>query len=307
MDLIKLKTFLTVARLGSFTRAAEALFLTQPAVSLQIKDLENEYRTPLLERVGRTVRLTPAGQELMPYVEAILESAKQSHEALEGMRNSTAGRVRIGATGLSGVHMLPELIAEFMDHCPECHIDVVLNYALQLRRMILTNDLDLGIMGSDQGGLREPSLLEQPLVRDEVVVVVDAAHRLAARKSVDPGELAEEKIIMPPRTALTRKIVDLSLRKKGLVLNVEFEISRATLIKRMVEQKLGISLLCRSEIRREVEAGWLRGIPLAGVRIPRNVIVVYHRDKPLSPALSSFIEFLSQRRRHFQKLFVGKA
>ena len=306
MILSKLKTFHTVARLGSFTRAAEALFLTQPAVSLQIKDLENEYRTPLLERVGRTVRLTPAGEALMPYVEAILASAKQSQEALAALRSSTAGHIRIGATGLSGVHMLPELIAEFKGRCPECHIHVVLNYALQLRRMILANELDLGIMGSDQRSLREPGLLEQPLIRDEIVVVVDSGHRWAERKSVGARELPEEKLIMPPRTSLTRQIVDRTLEKKGLALTVEYEISRTSLIKRMVEHKLGVSLLCRSEIRRETQAGWLCGIPLAGVQIPRRVVVVYHRDKPLSPALRMFIGFLDERRDHFQRLFAGE-
>lgn len=306
MILSKLKTFQAVARLGSFTRAAEALYLTQPAVSLQIKDLENEYGTPLLERLGRTVRLTPAGEALMPFVEAILESARQSHDAVEGVRNTTAGRIRVGATGLSGVHMLPELIAEFKERCPECRIDVQLHDAASLRRLILANELDLGIMGSDQGRLSEPGLLEQPFIRDEVVVVVPGGHRWAGRRSVEPRELAEEKIIMGPRSTLTRQIVERTLRKKAVGLEVEYEISQAALIKRMVEQKLGITLLCRSEIRRESAAGWLCGVPLSGVRIPRSVVVVYHRDKPLSAALRSFIDFLAERREHFQRLFAGE-
>jgi len=92
----------------------------------------------------------------------------------------------------------------------------------------------------------------------------------------------------------------------GVSLTVEYEISRTSLIKRMVEHKLGVSLLCRSEIRRETQAGWLCGIPLAGVRIPRRVVVVYHRDKPLSPALRMFISLLDERRDHFQRLFAGE-
>jgi len=307
MDLIKLKTFHTVARLGSFTRAAETLFLSQPAVSLQIKDLESDYGTPLLERVGRTVRLTPAGEALMPYVEAILHSAQSSHEAVQGIREAQAGRIRIGATSLTGVHMLPELMAEFKGRCPEVRIDVALDRALQLRRMILANDLDVGLMGSSQRGAEDAGLLEQVLFRAQVVAVVAAAHPFAQRQSVKLKELAAQKIIMAPRSTLTRQAVERVLRKKGVALRAEYEIPRATLIKRMVEQQLGVSLLCRSEVRREVEAGWLKAVPLAGVHIPRTVVVVCHRDKPLSPAMQRFIEFLEQRRVHFQGLFVGEA
>lgn len=305
MDFIKIRTFCTVARLGSFTKAAEVLHFSQPAVSLQIRDLENEYRTPLFERIGRSIKLTAAGMALFPYAEAVLKYDRESKEAVYRTSHAKVGRIRLGVTSFTGIHLLPEIAAEFRSRFPGITIDIVLDYAVHIREKILANEIDLGIIGSSPKATGEVSLLERVLLRDELVVVISSTHPWASRPNVRRSELSDEKMILTPRGTLTRQIVEGTTHKKRLPLNVEYEVSSTPLIKRMVENGLGISLLCRSEIRREREAGWLNGLPVADLQMPRTVITVFHRDKPISPALSSFIDFLDEEREHFQELFVG--
>lgn len=306
MDFIKINTFSTVARLGSFTRAAEVLHLSQPAVSQQIRELENEYRTPLFERIGRSIKLTAAGLALFPYAEAVLKNAQDSKDAVYRTCHSNVGRIRVGVTTLTGVYILPEIVAEFRSSFPEIGIDITLDYALHIREKILANEIDIGIIGGNQASSCEVSLLEQVLLRDEIVVVVAPNHPWAGRQSIRRQELTEEKLILAPRTMLTRQIVERNARKKGLHLNVEYEATSHSLIKRMVENGLGISLLCHSEVRRECQAGWLKSLPLSDLHMPRTFVMVFHRDKPISPAQSSFIDFLVDSREHFQALFAGE-
>jgi len=305
MDLIKIKTFNTVARLGSFTRAAEVLHLSQPAVSQQIRELEHEYRTPFFERIGRSIKLTAAGLVLLPYAEAVLKYAQESKDAVNRICHSNEGRIRVGVTTLTGVYVLPEIIAEFRASFPEIAIDITLDYAAHIREKILANEIDIGVIGGNQAACREVSLLEQVLLRDEIVVVIAANHRWAERRSIRRQELTEEKLILAPRTTLTRQIVERNTRKKGLHLNVEYETASHSLIKRMVENGLGITLLCHSEVRRECQAGWLKSLRLSDLHMPRTFVMVFHRDKPVSPAQSTFMDFLTDQREHFQTLFVG--
>lgn len=307
MDLIKLKTFHTVARLGNFTRAAEVLFFTQPAISLQIKELENEYRCRLFERIGKKVRLTPAGEALLPFAERILKASKSSFNAVSGVLETTAGRIRFGATGFSGVYVLPELIAGFKGRYPDISFDITLRYATRIRKMILENKLDAGITGSNQEEPRDPGLLEKVLARDSIVAVCGPGHRLWERSEVSVEELADEPVILLPKITLSRQIIQKQFEMRQVPLRTEYEVSNITLIKKLVEKGLGLSFLCRSQIRAECAAGTLRAVPFSDLSIPRTINLVYHRDKDLSPTLTLFVDYLDENSEYFQELLVGAA
>jgi DNA-binding transcriptional LysR family regulator len=305
MDLIKLKTFYTVARLGNFTRAAETLFFTQPAISLQIKELENEYRCRLFERIGKKVKLTSAGESLLPFAETILKASHNSFDAVSAVLDATSGRIRIGATGFSGVYVLPELITGFKSRYPEVSFDITLRYAKKIRKMILENKLDAGITGGINEPPRDPGLLEKVLARDQIVLVLGPGHRFWDRTDLRTEELADEPVILLPKITVSRQIIRKNFEQKHIPLRVEYEVSNIALIKRMVEKGLGLSFLCRSQIRAECSTGALRGLPFSDMHIPRTINLIYHRDKSLSPSLSLFIDYLDADPDHFQEILVG--
>ncbi len=305
MDLVKLKTFYTAAKLGSFTKAAESLYLTQPAVSMQIKDLEQEYGIPLFERIGKKVRLTRAGEVLLPMAERILHTYLESHSAVEQANSSVTGKIRVGATSYTGIHFLPEIMAAFQHRYPDNHVLISLQYARRIQAMLLENEIDVGIIGSNQYRLLEESILEQELYHDRIVAVVGARHPWADREYIMTEDLAEQQMILPSKATLTRQYIERSASTKGIRLKLAYEMENISMIKRMVEHLLGITLMCSAEVRKETEAGWLRTLALRDLTIDRKVIMVFHRDKPLSSALNSFIDFLHQTRDEFQKKLIG--
>ncbi len=305
MELVKFKTFYTVAKLGSFTKAAESLYVTQPAISLQVKELENEYNVQLFERIGKKVRLTSAGNALMPFAEQMLNAYMNSHTAVEEAGDSTSENIRIGATNYTGIHFLPELISGFLSLYPDSNVGITLQYARKIQLMLLSNEIDLGIIGENQYRISEVSLLEQELYHDRIMVVTSARHRWNSRTSVTAEELAGEKIILPVKTALTRQFIERYAAMKGISFKAAYEIENTYMIKRMVEQDLGVTLMCSGEVRKECESGWLRAFPMEDLQIDRRVIMVYHRDKPLSLALNRMIDFLIESRGSYQKKLIG--
>ncbi|RKX84653.1 MAG: LysR family transcriptional regulator, partial [Spirochaetes bacterium] len=176
MDLIKLKAFCIIAKSGSFSKAAEELFVTQPAVSAQIHDLESIYETKLFERLGHRIILTEEGKALLPFAELIIKTLEESHFAVDDVRNSTAGIIRVGASMLPGMYLLPEIIASFKKECP--HISVLLTVALaaKIRHMLKENELDVGIVGS-YGRKHQKSVLEEKqILKDRIVLIVGNEH-----------------------------------------------------------------------------------------------------------------------------------
>lgn len=300
-----MKTFYTAAKLGSFTKAAESLFFTQPAVSLQIKDLEQEYGSQLFERIGKKLRLTQAGEALLPLAEKMLSVYMESHDAVNGTRDSASGRIRTGATNYTGIHVLPELIAGYLKKFPGNKVSIHLEYASKIQTMLMSNEIDIGIVGSNQYRILEESLLETELYRDAVTAVVGPEHPWCSRTEISCDELAGEPMILPIKASLTRQYIERRFSKKKIQLNIAYEIENIFMIKKMVEHNLGVTLLNSSEVRRECEAGWLCSIPVKDLEIQRRIIMLYHRDKPLSAALTQMIDFLTETRESYQKRLIG--
>jgi len=165
MDVIKLKAFYTVARLGSFSKAAEKLFFTQPAISSQIKELENEYNAAdHFERIGRNIRLTEERKAVLPYAEAILKSFEESQFAVDSVGDKKLGSIKLGASALPGVNLMPEFVPEFRKLFPMINFQISVNYAYQIRKMVLHNELDMGLVGSIEMGGQEEQLVEQTML-----------------------------------------------------------------------------------------------------------------------------------------------
>ncbi len=295
MDIVKFKAFHTVASLKNISKAAEQLHYTQPAVSAQIRELENSYGVRLFQRVGQNLELTEAGMQLYPYAEQLLELFEHSRKTVAEAADIESHCVRVGASSLPGIHLVPGIIGEFQKQNPDVNIVLTVDDAYQVERMLLAGEVDVGILGRAGGSHKKTRFVETLLLEDPIVAVVASDHPYAQRSSLLPEDLDNQPLILPPEDRLTRRAVEKRFRTLGLEFRLAFEISYTESIKRLVINGLGISLLSRVVTSWEVECGWLRALPIDGFEVNREIFMVYPKGRVIIPAVQAFIEFVSQR------------
>ncbi len=295
MDLIKLKAFTIIAKSGSFSVAAEELFVTQPAVSAQIKDLERLYDAKLFERIGHHIELTDEGKALLPYAEMIVRAIEESRYAVEDIKVGKRGHIRVGASALPGMYILPDTIYKFRKEYPNFSVSLKVTFATQIRKMISNNELDIGIVGSYQSAENSDinsSLEEEVLYKDEMVLIVSPNHPFRNRMEMSLEELANQPMILSPKTALTRRSIEKQFRELKIPLRIVNEFGNVELIKRMVEKDFGISILPLTAVRKEEKNNHLRYIKISNLNLERRILLVYRKNKKFSKALKAFKEFM---------------
>ena len=297
MDIIKLRAFCTVAKLNSISEAAKQLNYTQPAISAQIRDLENIFKVKLLERVGRGIRVSESGRIILPYAERLLRDYDSINAAIPQALDPDRGYIRLGASSLPGVHLVPQLLADFGRSFPEICFSLSIEKANRIEKMILDRQIDAGFIGRKSPRSPRPSLEEHLLMNDRLVVIVAPANRLADRHELSVEDLAFEPLILPSRDMLTRRSVEERFHHLGLALDLAFEVNNTEAIKRMVAHNLGASILCESEVRREVEAGWLKSIPVHNLELSRYIYLYTRKGEPLDPPFQEFIEYVTTKYR----------
>jgi len=297
MELHQLEAFHAVARHRSFTRAAETLHLTQPAVTRQIAALESELKTRLFDRLGRTVRLTAAGEALHRYAEPILRLAREAREAVADIESGAGGRLTVGASNTLATYVLPPLLRRFRAAHGRVEIAVHTGVSGRVLDMARAGEVDVGLVTSAGEEPGDESLTALTLADYETCVVLPPGHPLlesASRKAgMAAAALADVPLIlMEPGTNL-RAYVDRLLGAAGVEEQVAMELDNVEAIKRMIEAGLGVSLLPRVAVNDEVNAGRLAALPLADFpRANRRILLVWRRDKYLSAPLRRFIALL---------------
>lgn len=290
MELYQLESFEAVIAHRSFTRAAEALHLSQPAVTRQIRALEEEMRTPLFDRLGRSVQMTAAGEALHRYAEAILRLTQEARHAVADIETGTAGRLAVGASSTLATYVLPPLLRRFRVSHPRVEIAIHTGPSAQVLEIVRAGEADIGLV---TGAVQDRVLAASVLADYATCVVVPPGHPLAARGSVRVGELAGSPLILMEAGTNLRTYVDRLLSAAGVEEQVSMELDNVEAIKRMIEAELGLSLLPEVSVRAEVAAGRLVALPLAAVpRAHRRIAFVHRRDKYLSAALRAFIRLL---------------
>jgi DNA-binding transcriptional LysR family regulator len=292
MDLYKLKSFYTVAKLGSFSRAAETLFLTQPAVSAQIKDLEYEYKTKLFDRVGRKIKLTRAGESLISYAKNLLDMYEESHFAVNMLKEAMDGSVKIATSGTPGSRLLPGFISNFKKEYPDTGFTIKTQKSVSVIESIKQNHFDLGIIVSDECNLNKQELVDKNLYKDRIVIGVSNEHPLALRNSISVNELSNKPLIVSVKNTVSRQAMDKFFHQYSIPFTIAYEIENISVIKTMVEKNLGIAFFSTLEIRKAVESKWLHTIEIEDVPLYRYVKVIYHKNHELSPATKAFYNFI---------------
>lgn len=295
MDTAVLQAFIAVAGHESFSQAAEALHLTQPAVSKRIQTLEEQLGTPLFDRVGRRITLTEAGRALLPRARQWLHDLDDMRRVVsdyaETATGQLSGTLTVGTSHHIGLHRLPPTLRAFSTAHPQVRLDIRFIDSEQAYDAVLDGDLELGIVTLPP--VPDERLVAHVIWRDALVFVVAAGHPLAARaRAADPGgiraaDLAAHPAILPSPNTFTRQIAEGMFRREGLQLQVHLETNYLETIKMMVSIGLGWSVLPANLCDADVIA-----VPLQGVALSRDLGVVHHPRRVLSRAAQAMLNLL---------------
>lgn len=290
MDLARIEAFVQVARTGSISRAAEALFVTQPAVTSRLQALERSMGVTLLVRSRHGSRLTDAGNVLLPHAQRALAALARGREAVEEVRTGGAGRLTIGAAPAVSTYVLPAMLHRFQADHPGVRLSVRSGHSEEVLEMVVREEVEIGLMRP----IQHPEVTTTLLYEDEVVLVVHRGHRFATAGHVRMAELASEHLILFDRTSSYHELTSAIVRQAGISPRGQLDVDNIDAAKRMVEQRLGISMLPRTAVQSEVGAGRL--VPVTVTDMPpvrRQIVVARRRDAgELSPVLAAFLATL---------------
>ena len=286
MDLDQLHTFLEIVRLKSFSKAAQSCFRTQPAVSAQVRQLEQDLNAPLFERLGTKIALTPAGHIFADYAEQILALRRRAQDTINELERAPRGELVIAANEATCIYVLPRVFSEFKKHFPNVQMLVDRSYGARVVEAVVDNQADFGIT---QLPVKEKRLQVVKIHSDEIKVIVPADHPFAAKKQVLIADLMGEPLLMP-KGGTTRSRLNEWLEPLEDEISISMELDSTEMMKRFVQAGLGVSFVAGTHCREEVTAGKLAAISLGPDPMVRQVALIYRKDKALSKAALGFIE-----------------
>jgi len=286
MDLDQLHTFLEVVRLKSFSKAAQTCYRTQPAISAQVRQLEHELNTPLFDRLGTRIALTPAGKILREYAEQILELRRQAQNMINELERTPRGELVIAANEASCIYVLPLVFSEFKKQFPNVQLLVDRSYGARVVKAVLENQADFGIT---QLPVQERKLRVARIYSDEIELIVPSGHRLARKKVILPQDVLGNPLLLP-RAGRTRSRLNAWFELVEEEINVSMELDSTEMMKRFVAAGLGIGFLAISYCREEVASGELAAISLGPEPMARRLGLIYRKDKALSKSALGFIQ-----------------
>ena len=299
MEFAQLETFVTVASERSFSRAAERLFRTQPAISIALRKLEEEIGAPLFDRSKKQPELTAAGEEFLSYAQQLLSLRRESKESVEALTRLHTGRVRIGANESTSLYLLPQMILDYRRHHPDIKIEVVRSSSERLPRDLSERTLDCGIISYRPAN---PDLSLFPILHDELTLIMSPKHRLAKASVIKISDLGREHFIAHNVKSPARVKVVESFQKHNTPLNIVIELSTMETIKRFVELDIGIGFVPHICVQREIREGKLVAKSVQGFRYRRTLVVIYHRMKSQSHAAQAFLDLARDFARSGDKL-----
>ena len=286
MDFDQLHTFLEIVRLKSFSKAAQTCFRTQPAISAQVRQLEQELNTSLFDRFGSRISLTTAGKIFADYAEKMLDLRRRAQDAIAELERNPRGELVIAANEATCIYVLPQVFAEYRKLFSAVQLQVDRSYGSRVVEAVMENTADFGIT---QLPVQEKRLQVVNIHKDEIRLLTPNRHPLADRDSVTCHDLLEYPLLLP-KSGTTRARLNAWLELVEDSIQVSMELDSTEMIKRFVMAQLGLSFLAVSNCREEVSAGKLRAIPLAPEPMVRRVGLIYRKDKALSKAALGFIQ-----------------
>jgi DNA-binding transcriptional LysR family regulator len=283
--------FVETAHRRNLSRAAEALHVTQPALTARLQGLEAELGTTLFVRGRRGMELTDAGRAFLPYAERALAALDDGTSLLAEFGRGATGELVLGAAPAVSTYVLPPLLLRFTEAHPKVRLSVRTGHSEEILELALRREIDLGLVRA----LRHPEIESRPLYEDELVLVVDAGHPFADRGVIAVDEIADVRLILFDRTSSYYDLTNAFFREAGVAPSGVIELDNIDAAKQMVDQGLGIALLPHTAVAAELADGRLRQVTIAGAEpIRRRIVAIRRRDLgPPSGPVAGFLEVLA--------------
>src|SRR5919199_688464 len=294
MDGRQLSAFVEVAQRGNLSRAAETLYVTQPALTARVQRLERELGAPLFVRTRRGMRLTETGRAFLPYAERALEVLGEGRRAVAELESGAAGQLSIGAAPAVSTYVLPSLLKTFVDRHPSVQLSVRTGHSEEIVGLVLRDQVQIGIVRS----VRHPDVKATPLYEDQLVLVVHPGHAFARRRRIGVEEIGAEQLILFDRTSSYHQLTSAFFRAAGVTPRGVLELDNIDATKKMVEQGLGVALLPETSVRAELRSGSLRAVRIADADpVRRQIVAIRRRDAgPARGPVAAFLDLLADLR-----------
>lgn len=284
------QAFLSVARLGSFSRAAELLRLSQPAVSEQIRELEEEVGTALFERRPRRVVLTEAGRVLIPHAETVVSAMANAHQAVAELESGRVGSMLVGASTTPGIYVLPYALARFREQHPRVDVTLTLGNSRAIEERVRSAELDIGIVGGHESG---PATCAAAVIEDELALIVPRSHPWAKRRSIPGAWLVREPLLRREEGSSTRALAERVLRQANVAFTPGLEFTHTEAIKQAVLAGLGVAFVSVHAVRAELGSRKLRSVRIGHLRLRRHFHVIHHAQRTLGASGQAFVQSLT--------------
>lgn len=298
----QMKVFEAVARHLNYSRAAEELRLSQPGVSIHVKQLERHAGLPLFEQLGKRIYLTPAGQQMLHYSRAILQQFKEADEALAALKGIRGGLLNIAVIS-AGDYFFPGLLAEFCRRHENVTVQLSVSNREEIVHQLVENTTDLTVLLRPPGS---PDMIAEAFAPQPHVIIASPGHALTRKRNISLRALANEAFIVRERGSDTRLAMEEVLAEFGVKFNVTMEIKSTETIKQAVIAGMGISFLSAHTIGRDLEAGRLSVLDVQGFPVMRKWHIVHRKNKRLPAVAVAFKEFLLQEGAALIERLVGR-
>jgi len=291
----QLHIFYTVSERGSFSAAAQALHMTQPAVTMQIQALEEYFGTKLFHRSTKKIELTEAGKELLGYARRSIELVKETDLAMSKFTHMLQGRLLLGASLTVGEYILPRLLGPFNKEYPNISIQMKVMNTTQILDDMLKHQLTFGLI---EAQVVHPDVHTEPVLSDELKLVVPKDHPLLNEERVTMAEVLRHPFILREQGSGTRQVMEEELSRKGVNsgdMKIVMELGSTGAVKSAVEAGLGVTFLSQTSVKHELALGVLRIVPIEGVRFERHFYATYLKSNLLPISAVTFLTFLRER------------
>jgi len=285
-----LEIFHAVARLESFSRASEELLISQPSVSLQVRDLERYYGAPLFHRQGRGIKLTDVGEVVFQYTHKLFDTVEEMRRSVDALRETVTGRLVLGASSTPGDYLAPRLLGLFRGFHPEVEVTLHIGNSDTITRQILAREIDLGLVGDR---VTNDAIVCTDFYADELVVFGPSDHPLAGQP-IPPERLSAEPFVMREDGSATRRIAEARLKELGVTVRVAMELGSNEAVKRAVAAGLGLGMLSTLALEVDTAAGYVKQIPVTGLECRRDFYVLYHGGRYLNRPQQAFLDLVTK-------------
>ena len=292
MNPIHLKTFLSVAKHRNYSHAGKELFLSQPAVSRQMRQLEQELGVLLFEQIGKVVDLTDAGRTLQREAERLLGSIERVAEIVMEHRSATEGRLRVGASTTPGFYLLPPIIGAFHKRFPGIDLNYIVGNSAQIEERIIRNELDIGLIG---GTVHNADIAATKIADDEIVCFTARKHPLALRRKITLKDLEAEICVGREEGSATLEAYDAWRKLHRLSVGRKIQMGCPEAVKTLVASGVGYGFLSIHGLRDELRRGKLTRLRVPELKINRALYMIHHRDKHFSPVIQTFVSLIQDR------------